>query len=107
MRLPVLKGLIRRRALVNFRVDERVMRQFLPSPFRPKLHDGYSIAGICLIRLEQIRPEWAPRFCGISSENKLSALNRCIKKRIRILDRREIANRSSTLECSKLARNAH
>ena len=69
MRLPVLKGLIRRRALVNFRVDERVMRQFLPSPFRPKLHDGYSIAGICLIRLEQIRPEWAPRFCGISSEN--------------------------------------
>jgi hypothetical protein len=69
MRLPVIKGLIRRRLLVNFRVDADVMRRFLPSPFRPKLHHGYAIAGICLIRLEQIRPEWLPRFCGISSEN--------------------------------------
>ncbi len=45
------------------------MSRFLPSPFRPKLHRGYAIAGICLIRLEQIRPAWLPRFCGISSEN--------------------------------------
>ena len=69
MRLPVIHGLIRRRLLVNFRVDAEVMRRFLPAPFRPKLHGGYAIAGICLIRLEQIRPGWLPRFCGISSEN--------------------------------------
>jgi hypothetical protein len=69
MRLPVINGLIRRRLLVNFRVDEEIMRRFLPSPFRPKLHRGYAIAGICLIRLEQIRPGWLPAFCGISSEN--------------------------------------
>ena len=69
MRLPVINGLIRRRLLVNFRVDPEVMQGFLPSPFRPKLHRGYAIAGICLIRLEQIRPAWLPRFCGISSEN--------------------------------------
>ena len=69
MRLPVIHGLIRRRLLVNFRVDAEVMRRFLPVPFRPKLHRGYAIAGICLIRLEQIRPGWLPRFCGISSEN--------------------------------------
>ena len=69
MRLPAINGLIRRRLLVNFRVDPEVMRCFLPPPFRPKLHRGYAIAGICLIRLEQIRPGWIPRFCGISSEN--------------------------------------
>jgi len=69
MRLPVIQGLIRRRLLVNFRVDAEVMSRFLPAPFRPKLHGGYAIAGICLIRLEQIRPAWLPRACGISSEN--------------------------------------
>src|SRR5581483_347654 len=69
MRLPVINGLIRRRLLVNFRVDAEVMGRFLPRPFRPKLQRGYAIAGICLIRLEQIRPGWLPRFCGISSEN--------------------------------------
>ena len=69
MRLPVIKGLIRRRLLVNFRVDAEVMGRYLPPPFRPKLHRGYAIAGICLILLEQIRPGWLPGFCGISSEN--------------------------------------
>src|SRR6186713_1755384 len=69
MRLPVINGLIRRRLLVNFRVDAEVMRRFLPTPFRPKLHQGYAIAGICLIRLEQIRPKWLPQYLGISSEN--------------------------------------
>lgn len=69
MRLPVINGLIRRRLLVNFRVDAEIMRRYLPPPFRPKLHRGYAIAGICLIRLEQIRPGWLPGFCGISSEN--------------------------------------
>ena len=69
MRLPVIHGLIRRRLLVNFRVDAEVMGRFLPPPFRSKLHRGYAIAGICLIRLEQIRPGWLPRFCGLSSEN--------------------------------------
>lgn len=69
MRLPVISGIIRRRLLVNFRVDQDVMSRFLPSPFRPKLHNGYAIAGICLIRLEQIRPVGIPGVFGISSEN--------------------------------------
>jgi len=69
MRLPVINGLIRRRLLVNFRVDAEVMRRFLPPPFRPKLQGGYAIAGICLIRLEQIRPSWLPHFVGLHSEN--------------------------------------
>lgn len=69
MRLPAVHGLIRRRLLVNFRVDAEVMQRFLPAPFRPKLHRGFAIAGICLIRLEQIRPAGLPAFCGITSEN--------------------------------------
>lgn len=69
MRLPVIRGLIRRRLLVNFRVDAAVMQRFLPPPFRPKLHCGHAIAGICLIRLEEIRPAGLPRWCGVASEN--------------------------------------
>lgn len=69
MRLPVIEGVIRRRVLVNFRLDAEVLGRFLPSPFRPKLHRGYGIAGICLIRLEQIRPAGLPGMVGISSEN--------------------------------------
>ena len=69
MKLPVLEGVIRRRMLVNFRVDPAVMRALLPSRFRPKLQDGHAIAGICLIRLEAIRPKGLPQALGVSSEN--------------------------------------
>ena len=69
MRLPIIQGLIRRRLLVNFRVDAQVMSHYLPAPFRPKLYCGHAMAGICLIRLEQIRPAGWPVFCGLSSEN--------------------------------------
>jgi uncharacterized protein YqjF (DUF2071 family) len=69
MKLPVIEGVIRRRLLVNFRVDPDVIQRQLPSTFRPKLHAGSAIAGICLIRLEQIRPKNLPRFVGHSSEN--------------------------------------
>ena len=55
-----MAGLIKRRLLVNYRVDPKVMQRFLPKPFRPKLQNGQSIAGICLIRLEQIRPAGLP-----------------------------------------------
>lgn len=69
MRFPEVHGIIRRRLLVNFRVEPEVIRRLLPAPFRPKLHDGHAIAGICLIRLEEIRPRCAPQILGLSSEN--------------------------------------
>ncbi len=69
MKLPIIKGIIHRRILANFRVDSDVMRRHLPPGFEPKLHAGSAIAGICLIRLEQIRPKLAPAFLGVSSEN--------------------------------------
>jgi hypothetical protein len=67
--LPVVEGVIRRRVLVNFRVDAGVMRRQLPARFTPKLHAGWAVAGICLIRLEGVRPKALPRAVGVSSEN--------------------------------------
>jgi hypothetical protein len=69
MRLPVIQGNIQRRLLVNFRVDPAVIQSVLPATFRPKLQAGKAIAGICLIRLTEIRPAGFPRFLGITSEN--------------------------------------
>ncbi len=69
MRLPIIHGLIRRRLLVNFRVDPEVAARLLPGPFRPKTHRGHALAGICLIRLEGIRLGWLPRWAGLASEN--------------------------------------
>jgi Uncharacterized conserved protein (COG2071) len=69
MRIPVIKGTIRRRLLVNFRADPAVVQRLLPGPFRPKLHKGHSLVGVCLIRLEQIRPAGLPGIFGLTSEN--------------------------------------
>jgi len=69
MRLSTVHGLIRRRILVNFRVDADVMQRELPPPFRPKLLGGAAVAGICLIRLEQMRPGFLALPLGLSSEN--------------------------------------
>ncbi|MCM3873058.1 MAG: DUF2071 domain-containing protein [Pyrinomonadaceae bacterium] len=69
MRLPTIQGVIRRRILANFHIEPQVMQQHLPPRFRPKLHNGQAVAGICLIRLEHVRPKLMPEFIGISSEN--------------------------------------
>jgi hypothetical protein len=69
MRLPVIRGTIKRRLLVNFRADPAVVQRILPRPFHPKLHGGHALVGICLIRLERIRPVGLPGVLGLSSEN--------------------------------------
>jgi uncharacterized protein YqjF (DUF2071 family) len=69
MRLATIQGTIRRRILANFRVDPNVMQTQLPARFRPKLHNGFAVAGICLIRLEHIRPKLMPEVIGLDSEN--------------------------------------
>jgi Uncharacterized conserved protein (COG2071) len=69
MQIPVIRGVIGRRILVNFRADPAVLARLLPSPFRPKLVNGAGMAGVCLIRLKDIRPRFVPSFLGISSEN--------------------------------------
>lgn len=69
LRLPTIQGIIRRRILVNFRVDPQCAQRQLPPRFRPKLQNGQAVAGICLIRLEQIRPKMFPQIAGMASEN--------------------------------------
>lgn len=69
MKIPVVRGVIDRRVLVNFRVDPNVLQDVLPPPFRPKLAHGQGVAGVCLIRLAQLRPRLVPALLGHSSEN--------------------------------------
>jgi hypothetical protein len=69
MKIPMIRGVIDRRILVNFQVDPEILSRFLPAPFRPKLAGGSGIAGVCLIRLKEIRPRFVPARWGVSSEN--------------------------------------
>lgn len=69
MKIPVLTGIIRRRFLLNFRINPEVLKCVLPPPFSPRLYKGYGIGGLCLIRLEKIRPRFLPSSFGIASEN--------------------------------------
>ena len=55
--------------LVNFTVEPDILKSVLPAPFTPKIFNGKGIAGICLIRLKEVRPKGLPAFVGIGSEN--------------------------------------
>jgi hypothetical protein len=66
---PGMHGIIDRRMLINFRVRPGIACKLLPARFRPKLTDGWAMAGICLIRLREIRPRGFPAAMGIASEN--------------------------------------
>ena len=67
--MPVIQGVIDRRVLVNYRVDPQRVAACLPRPFRPRLVEGWAVAGICLIRLRALRPRLMPLPCGLRSEN--------------------------------------
>ncbi|HMA32951.1 MAG TPA: DUF2071 domain-containing protein [Chloroflexia bacterium] len=69
MKLPTLQGVIDRRILVNYRVDPEILEKLLPAPFHPKLVKGLGVAGICLIRLTQLRPQGLPALVGLTSES--------------------------------------
>ena len=69
MKTPTIHGIIERRMLINFCVEPHYIEKILPQPFRPKLYKGKAIAGICLIRLKDIKPKGLPDFVGVNSEN--------------------------------------
>jgi hypothetical protein len=69
VKLPILRGTMDRRVLVNYRVDRDVLAAVLPPPFRPRTVGGYGVAGICLIRIEGLRAGPLPRLPGLASEN--------------------------------------
>lgn len=69
MKIPTIRGNIDRRILINYQVDKEVLENYLPKAFKPKLVKGKGIAGICLIRLKEIRPKGLPAIIGLGSEN--------------------------------------
>ena len=69
MRIPIVRGTIERRILANYQVDPGVLSKILPPPFRPKIIHGVGMAGICLIRLRNIHPQFIPINLGVGSEN--------------------------------------
>ncbi|MFO1020368.1 MAG: DUF2071 domain-containing protein [Planctomycetales bacterium] len=69
LKLPTLRGVIDRRILANYRAAPDCLAALLPPPLRPQIVNGWGVAGICLIRLQQIRPWFAPSWLGLASEN--------------------------------------
>jgi hypothetical protein len=65
----MIRGVIDRRILVNYRVAADVLGRHLPAPFRPRLVHGFGMVGICLIRLRELRPAPLPAWLGVGSEN--------------------------------------
>ena len=69
MRVPTMQGVLERRLLINYRLDRDVAATMIPAPFEPQLVNGWAVAGICLIRLGQLRPRGVPARLGLTSEN--------------------------------------
>ena len=67
--LPLIQGVIARRMLLNFRADPEVVQRLLPAPLQVDKRNGHAIVGVCLIRLENLRPHRVPGPLGLSSEN--------------------------------------
>ncbi|MFD1737574.1 DUF2071 domain-containing protein [Bacillus salitolerans] len=70
MQFKTMNGIIKRRLLINYQLDPKIAVNLLPKPFSPKLIKGKAIIGVCLIRLEKVRPSLMSSIpFGISSEN--------------------------------------
>lgn len=67
--LPIMEGVIRRRVLLNFRVEPDLVTPLLPAPIEVLSVNGVAIVGVCLIGMEQLRPKGLPGRIGMSSEN--------------------------------------
>src|SRR5262249_44428943 len=55
--------------LLNFRADADIVRRLLPAPLEVDMQRGHAIVGVCLIRMENLRPRSIPGTLGLSSEN--------------------------------------
>src|SRR5258708_9680885 len=71
MTTPILRGVIKRRFVLNYRADPEVVARLIPAPLHPKLYQGYAIVGVCLVRLESIRPRGLPVWLGVRSKSAM------------------------------------
>lgn len=62
--MKAVRSTIERRLLVNWRADPGDVGPLLPAPFRPHLVDGSAVVGVCILRLEHVRPPGLPRWAG-------------------------------------------
>lgn len=112
MKIPAIQGVIARRILINFAIDPEIAKTIVPGPFRPKIINGKAIAGICLIRLKQVRPKGLPSFLGISSENGAHRIaveweeNNCVKEGVYI-PRRDTSSYFNTLAGGRVFPGKH
>jgi uncharacterized protein YqjF (DUF2071 family) len=68
--IPALRGLMKRRILVNYRVEPSAIDGLVPPPFELRLVRGKAMAGVCLIRLEHLRSAAVQGMnVGLTSEN--------------------------------------
>lgn len=75
LKIPQLDGIIRARLLLNYRVDPDVVRPLLPEAFAPLTVNGAAVAGVCVIRLEKVRPKilrWFPPMSFISLAHRVA-----------------------------------
>lgn len=63
-----LSAKFERRLLINYRLDPDTASSLVPKGLRPQLVDGYAVAGICLIRLGALRPDWVHADVGWRGE---------------------------------------
>ena len=112
MRIPVIRGVIDRRILANYRVDPEALARILPTPFRPKLVNGMGMAGVCLICMKHMRPRLVPSFVGISSENAAHRIavewdQQGQRREGVFIPRRDTSSRLNTLVGGKLFPGVH
>ena len=112
LHLPVMRGVIDRRMLVNFRCEATALARLLPSPFRPKLVRGWGLAGISLIRLKALRPRWLSMPIGFASENAAHRIavewDECGKRREGVfIPRRDTNSKVNTLAGGRLFPGVH
>lgn len=62
-----LRGTIRHRLLLTYRVDPEWLRRSLPPGFAPTVVDGAALGGLCLLAWQGLGPDWAPRGAGLDA----------------------------------------
>lgn len=67
--MATIRGVMRRRLLLSYRVDPAIAREIVPAPFRPQLVRGSAVGGVCMIALSEVRPGWMRPALGVSTEN--------------------------------------
>lgn len=67
--MKTVVGMMARRMLVNWRIDYETAAACLPRGLKPKRVGDFAIAGLCIVRLESMRPPGIPEWISVNSEN--------------------------------------